>query len=107
MLLSFCTSEGVSKECVTSALAVVLTLPEHTILIKLLSLTAPVAVVHVQGLRDEYYNNLFECLGCCITLSCSPDEIDSLLCSAFFELRVPCNLIGAHFLSITKAIELI
>lgn len=32
------------------------------------------------------------------------DALDSLLCSAFFGFRVPCNLVGAASLGIRKAL---
>jgi hypothetical protein len=46
-------------------------------------------------------------LDSCITLSCCPEGIDSLLCSVFFDLRVSCNLVGAQITGVIKALLLI
>jgi hypothetical protein len=55
--------------------------------------------------EDDLYNKLYNRLSNCITLSCSAEGIDSLLCSIFFEPTVPCNLIGAHLSGVKKAME--
>ncbi len=39
-----------------------------------------------------------------ISISCTQDAFDSLLCSAFFDPEVPCNLVGAVSLGIAKAL---
>ncbi len=43
-------------------------------------------------------------LDSCITLSCCPEGIDSLLCSVFFDPGVSCNLIGAQMTGIMEAL---
>lgn len=58
-----------------------------------------------RGQKGDDYDSLFNLLPQCITLSCSSEGIDSLLCSVFFEPEVPCNLIGAYLLGVTKAVE--
>ncbi|OJJ46846.1 hypothetical protein ASPZODRAFT_151470 [Penicilliopsis zonata CBS 506.65] len=40
----------------------------------------------------------------CIFLSSTQDALDSLLCSAFFNPSVPCNLLGANSLGIKRAL---
>jgi hypothetical protein len=57
--------------------------------------------------RKVLYNGegLSRCVSRCTTLSCCDEGVASLLCSGFFEPRVPCNLIGAHLLGVRKAIE--
>ena len=98
-------SEGIFRECV-AALAIVLTLPTRTEPpLKLPCLTTSLNICSAQSHKDNRYHNLFGCLNSCITLSCSAEGIDSLLCSVFFEPTVPCNLLGAHLYGITKAIE--
>lgn len=98
-------SEGLARECV-AALAIVLTLPERTDTpLRLPCLTTSLNLGSAQGHKDDRYDKLFGCLSSCITLSCSAEGIDSLLCSIFFEPTVPCNLIGAHLSGVTKAIE--
>lgn len=105
-LQTFCRSEAVTKECASIALAVVLTIPELGAgPIKLPPVAAPEEIHHPSGVEEEYCKPLFECLNRCITLSCCQEGITSLLCSVFFEPRIPCNLIGSHMLGVKKAIE--
>lgn len=106
ILVDFCISEGITKECTAGTLAIVLTLPGHTIsTIKLPPLVTPLNSNSARGEKDHYYDKLLECLNSCISLSCSRNGINSLLCSVFFDPKVPCNLVGAHLLGVTKAIE--
>ena len=105
-LEKFCLSEGVAKDCTALALAVVLILPALPPgPIKMPPLVTTAGTFCLPRIEDQYYKRLFECVDRCITLSCCDDGITSLLCSAFFEPRVPCNLVGAHLLGIRKAIE--
>lgn len=98
-------SEGLARECV-AALAIVLTLPGRTDSpLRLPCLRTSLNLGSAQGHKDDRYDKLFDCLSSCITLSCSAEGIDSLLCSIFFEPTVPCNLIGAHLSGVTKAID--
>ena len=91
------------EECF-AALAIALILPEHTE-IKLAKMKAPPTSAAGANNQDDCYTALFNSLDNCITLSCSSEGIESLLCSQFFEPSVPCNLIGAHILGIRRAIE--
>jgi len=105
-LESFCSSQGVTKDCAAMALAVVLMFPEHRAgPIKLPPLAATARIHGSPGVEENYYKSLYGCVSRCITLSCCDEGIASLLCSGFFEPKVPCNLIGAHFLGVRKAIE--
>ncbi len=105
-LESFCLSEGVTKDCAAMALAVVLMFPEHRAgPIKLSPLAATARIHGSPGVEEKYYKRLSRCVSRCITLSCCDEGIASLLCSGFFEPKIPCNLIGAHLLGIRKAIE--
>ena len=65
----------------------------------------PKGVHCYSGVDEKYYKRLSKCFSRCITLSCCDEGIASLLCSAFFEPKVPCNLIGAHLSGVRKAIE--
>lgn len=106
ILRHFCLSAGVTKECATMALAVVLMFPEHRDgPIKLPALAAPDDSHCSTGVDERFYERLSRCLGRCITLSCCNEGIASLLCSQFFEPKVPCNLIGAHLSGVRKAVE--
>lgn len=105
IFVDYCKSEGIARECI-AALAIVLTLPERTDSpLMLPSLTPSLKLDAARGQNDDCYENLFDCLSSCITLSCSFEGINSLLCGVFFESTVPCNLVGAHLLGIMKAIE--
>lgn len=79
-------------------------LPELTE-IKLPKLGAPPMPATKKGTHNYCYSALFDYIDSCITLSCSPDGIASLLCSCFFDPSVPCNLVGAYFLGVSRAIE--
>ena len=48
---------------------------------------------------------LFECIDNDITLNCSSQAINSLLCSSFFEGNVSCNLLGAHLLETSNILQ--
>lgn len=98
-----CRSEGNVEECF-AALAIALMLPEHT-KIELPNLGAPPTPATTIGNPDDCYSVLFNCLDNCITLSCLCGGIESLLCSQFFDASVPCNLVGACLLGISRAIE--
>lgn len=41
----------------------------------------------------------------CITLSCTEESIESILCSPFLDPGVPCNLVGAWLLGIRQALS--
>lgn len=55
--------------------------------------------------QDKILNELFQSINRCIFLSSTQDAMDSLLCSAFFDPCIPCNLVGASSLGIRKAIS--
>ena len=85
------------------ALAVILMSPKYRA--KPPPLASPESVDCYSGVDEKYYKRLSKCLSRCITLSCCNEGITSLLCSAFFEPKVPCNLVGAHLSGVRKAIE--
>ena len=106
LLESFCLSECITKESTAMALAVVLMSSNSRAgPIKLPPLAATEGATCYSGVDEKYYKRLSKCLSRCITLSCCDEGIASLLCSAFFEPKVPCNLIGAHLSGVRKAIE--
>jgi len=55
--------------------------------------------------QDDCYKALFVSHDSCVTLSCSSEGLVCLLGSVFFETSMPCNLIGAHILGVSRAIE--
>ena len=89
-----------------AALAIVLMLPGFVDSSLLLPcLTTSLRMNSASDRKDDCYEKLLKCLSSCITLSCIPEGIESLLCSVFFEPAVPCNLIGAHLLGVGNAIK--
>lgn len=105
-LEKFCLSEGITKNCTAMALAVVLMFPKHRAgPIKLPPLVATARIHSSPNVEEKYYKGLSRCVSRCITLSCCDEGVASLLCSGFFEPKMPCNLIGAHLLGVRKAIE--
>lgn len=83
----------------------VLMLPDHDNLIKLPSVVTLPEVNPTQGNNDTFYDLLLMQLKSCITLSCTLNGIESLLCSVMFEPTVPCKLVEAHSLGLTDVFE--
>jgi hypothetical protein len=54
--------------------------------------------------RPPQYDILFKLIDNGMTLSCTSAGVESLLCSAFFDPHIPCNLVGANDLGILKAL---
>ena len=113
-LVKFCAREKIGPECVAAALAVVLMLPQNTAEISLPPLSAvPKSNIFSNAklskcfgsYREEYYDEMFKCLNQCITMSCTLEGIESLLCSAVVESSIPRNLVGAHLSSIAEAVQ--
>lgn len=50
------------------------------------------------------FRQLFKCIDKCMYLSATQDALESLLCSAFFNPAIPCNLVGAESLGIEQAL---
>lgn len=105
IFVDYCKSEDINHECV-AALAIVLTLPACIDCpLMLPRLKPPLIFDAARDQNEGCYRGLYDSLNSCITLSCCSEGIDSLLCSVFFEPTVPCNLLGAHLLGVTEAIE--
>lgn len=83
----------------------VLMLPDHDNLIKLPSIVTLPEVNPTQGHNDTFYDLLWMRLNSWITLSCTLNGIESLLCSVIFEPTVPCNLVDAQSLGLTDVFE--
>ncbi len=106
LLVSLCLVMDIAKECAAMALAVVMMFPGHGAgPMKFQRVPALELTQNASHLDEEYYKQLYSCLGRCITLSCCDEGTASLLCSRFFEPSVPCNLIGSHLLGVRNAIE--
>ena len=118
-----CAANGISKECVAAALAVVLILPQSNVEIRLPPLSTTPVTTYLNDSRKiweetlpskypglsgkGYYDQMFESLNQCIIMSCTLEGVYSLLCGVLFDPAIPYNLIGAHLADITEAIETI
>lgn len=102
----FCTTKNIHTQSIT-ALAIVLTLTARTD--NLIKLPIPCALVDSSQTSQVpphiYYGEEFLQLDRCITLSCSWQGIESLLCSVFFNPSVPCNLVGAQMTGVLEALS--
>lgn len=56
---------------------------------------------------DKKYDELFESIDKCISLSCVLEGVDSLMYAAFFDPSVPCKLVDAQITGIGKRSEAI
>jgi hypothetical protein len=54
---------------------------------------------------DKKNDELFQSIDKCISLSCVFEGVDSLMCAAFFDPSVPCNLVGAQITGIKNALR--
>jgi len=106
MLADVCTTEELFQQSII-ALAVVMMLPSRaykkTVLLPQRSPSIDLkggATATGKSTFDELSSNLDKC----ITLSCSPEGIDSLLCSVFFDPAVSCNLIGGQMTGTMEAL---
>lgn len=99
MLADICTTEEQFQQSII-ALVVVMMLPSRRAYTKAVQLPRDSPSMDLKGgatVTGKYmFDELFSNLGKCITLSCSPEGIDSLLCSIFFDPAVSCNLIGGQ-----------
>ena len=102
----FCASKDIHTQSI-AALAIVLTLTARS--------NNPMKFPTPEALLDSTqtsqatpricYDEEFLQLDKCITLSCSWQGIESLLCSVFFNPRVPCNLVGAQMTGALEALS--
>lgn len=104
ILAESCTSAGLETELVT-ALAMILMLTSRNAPPP--KLAEPVMIPRTAlspRKRSELSERLFRSIDKCMSLSSTQDALDSLMCSAFFNPGVPCNLIGALSLGISEAL---
>ena len=102
----FCAIKGIHTQSI-AALAIVLTLTARTN--NPIKLPTPCALIDStqtsQAPPHIYYDEEFIQLDKCITLSCSWQGIESLLCCVFFDPSVPCNLVGAQMTGALEALS--
>ena len=104
ILIESCTSEGLQTELVTSLAMVLMLTSRHVPPPKLVEPVMIPGTVMLSRNRNERSEKLFRSIDKCICISSTQDALDSLLCSAFFDPNVPCNLIGASSLGISEAL---
>lgn len=107
ILLYFCLLEGLEGEFITGFAAVLILTSRHAPPPKF----APPIMISRAPTRslpkrkDTAFLKLFQSIDKCLSLSSTQDALDSLLCSTFFDPRVPCNLVGAASLGVKKALS--
>lgn len=97
MVADVCTTEALFQESII-ALAVVMMLPSRAYnkAVLLPQRSPSILKAGSTATRKSTFYELTSNLDKCMTLSCSPEGIDSLLCSVFFDPAISCNLIGGH-----------
>ncbi|XHF96688.1 hypothetical protein AWENTII_000308 [Aspergillus wentii] len=103
ILLEFCTSEQLEDEFLIGFATVLLLTSRNMPLPKMeppTNISRPVANTR----SNPKLSKLFEYLDKYMTLSATQDALESLLCSTFFDPKIPCNLIGAVSLGIEQAL---
>ncbi|PLB50915.1 hypothetical protein P170DRAFT_493067 [Aspergillus steynii IBT 23096] len=105
ILLSSCVLEGLEAECIVGLASVLILISRHmpppTFAPPVSIPTSPI----LPSSMPSIFTELFQSIDKCIFLSSTQDALDSLLCSAFFDPSIPCNLLGAASLGITKALS--
>lgn len=105
ILLDFCISDGLEREMLVG-FASVLLLPSRNIPSPKLS---PPAVIsrppNPFTTNLTIFHDIFRKIDKWITLSATQDALDSLLCSAFFDPTIPCNLVGSASSGTKEAIS--
>jgi hypothetical protein len=106
MLAEFCATDEIYEQSII-ALVVVMMLParayRQTVLIPKCGPLANIGSMDSAACKLSF-SILPSYLDSCITLSCCPEGVDSLLCSVFFDPRVSCNLIGAQMTGVMEAL---
>ncbi|KAJ5608705.1 hypothetical protein N7528_009272 [Penicillium herquei] len=98
ILLDFCISKNLEFEFITGFASVLMVTSQDGIPPP--QLAPPTPITHRPkptgtSKRDAVFHKMLETLDKSMFLSSTMDALDSLLCSAFFNPSVPCNLVGA------------
>ncbi|PYI21877.1 hypothetical protein BO99DRAFT_327433 [Aspergillus violaceofuscus CBS 115571] len=107
ILMDFCASEGLEGELLTGFVSVLISTSRHAPSPKFappIKVSTP-PIRSSQKLQDKPFSELFDSIDRCLSLSSTQDALDSLLCSAFFDPCVPCNLVGATSLGVKEALS--
>lgn len=104
ILSRYCAVSGLEQEFLVG-FATILMLTSRNVPRPTLAVPVSISVSSVQSTkRDVRFEGLYRSIDKCMSISCTQDAFDSLLCSAFFDPEVPCNLVGAVSLGIAKAL---
>ncbi|KAB8277950.1 hypothetical protein BDV30DRAFT_223285 [Aspergillus minisclerotigenes] len=102
ILVDFCTSNHLEGEFLTG-FATILMLTSRNVPVPKMEPPAPVSRPFTGPTRnDTKFRGIFEHIDKFMSLSVTQDALDALLCSAFFNPRVPCNLVGAVSLAVAN-----
>lgn len=106
MLADVCTTDELFQQSII-ALAVVMMVPSRaynkTVLLPQCSPSIDLKAGST-ATRKSTFHELTSNLDKCMSLSCSPEGINSLLCSVFFDPTISCNLIGGQMTGIMDAL---
>ena len=97
-----CSEPALREDCVTALFIAMRSAHSHN---HSLLLLPAMSVGYRQKDHTLLHTGFIDFLEGCITLSCSHEALDSVLCSVFFDLRVTCNLVKAHMTGVTAALE--
>ncbi|PYI00192.1 hypothetical protein BO71DRAFT_341601 [Aspergillus ellipticus CBS 707.79] len=104
ILLEFCTSEQLEQEFLVGLATVLLLTSRNTPSPRMeppITISRP-ATKSAQS--HTKFRQLFKRIDKCMSLSATQDALESLLCSAFFNPGIPCNLVGAESFGIKQAL---
>ncbi|KAE8410183.1 hypothetical protein BDV36DRAFT_302996 [Aspergillus pseudocaelatus] len=107
-LQGFCVLERMEEEFLTGLTSVLIMTSRHVPPPRF----APPMVISTAPMRslprpkNMILLEMFRSIDKCMSLSSTQDAMDSLLCSAFFDPCVPCNLMGAASLGVRKALSI-
>ncbi|RAL15573.1 uncharacterized protein BO97DRAFT_312849, partial [Aspergillus homomorphus CBS 101889] len=108
ILLDFCTSEGLEGELLIGLASILFLHSRDGSRAKF----PPPAMIPAKSFdstttqNNTIFHKLFQNIDQCMFLSSTWDAVDSLLCSAFFDPSVPCNLEGAASLGVLEGLSL-
>ena len=106
IVADFCSSHNMVTACVVAlAIVMMLTSPEG-IPLRLEPSGNSFEPRPTSRARDKRCGRLLNSIDKCMSLSCCLQGIESLLGSAFFDPRIPCNLLGAQRVALDNALRL-
>ncbi|PYI06444.1 hypothetical protein BO78DRAFT_315352 [Aspergillus sclerotiicarbonarius CBS 121057] len=109
ILLEFCIAEGLEAELLVGLASVLMLTSRNTPPPKLsppiIISQSPTPQAPVRSTKqDNILYKILDSLDRALFLSSTQDAFDSLICSAFFDPSVPCNVLGASSLGIKRVL---